>query len=442
MTLTFQPPLYNFLMHFWLKVNDGIFWFRLFNVVIGFAAGLFMFFTVKKLYNIKVAVVTLSILAICYRWIYCIQECSEYALMLVCLFAALYFYVSCNEKFTYGKMTAFILSCVLAIYSQYGAVFVAAPLLCLFYIRIVFQKTEPTKKKVILTLSYLVSLIVFAWPLYHYFLEIQLNHNKISENTLEFSAALLTDLPFMLGRIIGFLFNNNSGNIWPVVLSLAGIVLIALAIDLCLRKHMSWIKRSLCIALLICYGAHYMLVQLHIYAMVHAGQSSGFFSRYSCFYIPLLCIVLPIIFMEARESLFTDKHWKKCLACVLAAGFSMVSFVGVLQNWHKAYDDQFAEIWLENEGWNDVTYLYGVTYGFYYYVEHSDNFDESYLNNVTKEVDDNNLPESFWAWRSNWSGDHWKDTIAKARELEYDVTVYRDSGSAGQLAYCTLRPEK
>ena len=38
---TFQPPLYNFLMHFWLKISDSLLWFRLFNVVIGAVGGWF-----------------------------------------------------------------------------------------------------------------------------------------------------------------------------------------------------------------------------------------------------------------------------------------------------------------------------------------------------------------------------------------------------------------
>ena len=143
--------------------------------------------------------------------------------------------------------------------------------------------------------------------------------------------------------------------------------------------------------------------------------------------------------MENKEVILSCEKWKKCTVYLLVACISAVSFFGVVKNWNKAYDDQFAEIWLENEGWKDTTYIYGIKYGFYYYIKDSENYQESYLVNVTTKVDNENLPESFWAWRTNWGGDGWKITIDKARELGYEVTIYNDSGYAGQLAYCTLK---
>ena len=132
--ITFQPPLYNFLMHFWLKINQSVLWFRLFNIFIGTGTGIFIFNSVKKLFNEKVAGFSLCALAVCYQWVYCIQECSEYALMLCCLSMALYFYVISFEKFTYRYMILFLTGSILSAYSQYGSVFVILPLLFLFYV--------------------------------------------------------------------------------------------------------------------------------------------------------------------------------------------------------------------------------------------------------------------------------------------------------------------
>ena len=35
-TSTYQPPLYNILMYFWLRISDSVWWFRFFGVVMGF----------------------------------------------------------------------------------------------------------------------------------------------------------------------------------------------------------------------------------------------------------------------------------------------------------------------------------------------------------------------------------------------------------------------
>lgn len=436
---TFQPPLYNFVMHFWLKLNQSVLWFRFFNVLLGAASGIFLFKTIEKIYNRKTASTVLVFLGACYQWIYCIQECSEYALMLTCLFGMLYFYVLTMEQFKYRRMVAFILFAVLAIYSQYGSAFVAVPLLCIFFVSKIFDKGTERKQKMIIVSSYLFSLLTFAVPLYSLFLKQQLEHNKISEYTVEFSVELLQDFPFTLGKIIGYLFNLGTGDAWNTLMSIVGFILIVISIYLVIKGNMDWLKKSLVITLWFGYILHYFLVQLHIYAMIHPNDSRGFLSRYSYFYIPLLALVLPIIIKEFYSL--------KKSADVLLSKYFLTAFLGivlclsggfVLENWNKAYDDQFAEIWMENEGWNDTTYLYGVAYyGFEYYVSHSIGYQDGYLDNAIREVDNDNLPSRFWAWRTNWNGDGWQATIDAAKAQGYTVIIYQDSGDAGQLAFCS-----
>lgn len=64
-----------------------------------------------------------------------------------------------------------------------------------------------------------------------------------------------------------------------------------------------------------------------------------------------------------------------------------------------------ATIWIENKGWKDTTYLYGMaSYGFKYYVSHANGYEEGDLDNRTTKIDNKNLPLRFWAWRTNWGG--------------------------------------
>ena len=115
-----------------------------------------------------------------------------------------------------------------------------------------------------------------------------------------------------------------------------------------------------------------------------------------------------------------------------------VSFTNIIKKWKKALDDEFIEIREENEGWNDHTYLYGVSYGFFYYVTQLDTYKEDYLDRVSTSVNNSNLPPRFWAWQINWGGDGWRTTTNIARSIGYIFTVYNDSGYEGQLAYCEL----
>ena len=434
---TYQPPLYNFLMHFWLKMGTTLLWFRLFNVVLGCISCLFLFITLNTLLSKRIAVLVIGILATCYQWVYCIQECSEYALMLCFLFGALMFYTLCSEKFSYLKMGGFIICCVLAIYSQYGAVFVALPLLAAFFGGNICNRRTSVKKKIIIVVTYLFSLVVFAGPLYFKFLKLQMENNEISNNKVEFSAELLKDMPFTFGKIIAYLFNVNSGEIWPIIFGIAGLGLMVIFIVVLRQGKIHWTRLSLIISLWIGYIAHYLLVQLHIYAMAHPNQSAGFFVRYSYFYIPILCVTIPILideYIKVREKSVMVINYAVIMLCSIVI---MISMLSILKNWNKALDDQFAKIWIDNDGWKDTTYLYGTaSYGFNYYITHSDVYEEGYLDKVTEEVDNENLPPRFWAWRTNWGGDGWQMTIDKATELGYTVIVYNDSGYIGQLAYC------
>lgn len=452
---TFQPPLYNFLMHFWLKIGKSVLWFRFFNIPLGCISGGFLFASLKKIYNRNVAGIALCLLAACYQWIFCIQECSEYALMLCCLFGSIFFYILSFEHFTYTRMNAFIMSAVLAIYSQYGAVFVALPLLLLYFIGNLLSQEAEKKQKICVTVSYVISFFAFAVPLYVFFLKHQMEANQLADHSIPLTADLLSDIPYISGNILGYLYNLNIGNVWPLIFSIVGIFLIVFSAVILIKGKIDWIRKSLILMFWIGYIANYFLVKMHIYAMVHAGQSYGFFSRYSYFYIPAMSIALPIIIVEFitlidNEGSIGLYKYFMVVVCIFGVSLSMFSIV---KNWNKSLDDRFAEIWMENAGWEDITYLYGgmSSYSFNYYISHSEGYKEGYLNNATTVVDNKNLPLKFWAWRTNWSNNGWKTTIDTATSLGYTVTVFYDlnylqiasidAANAAQLAYCSYDGE-
>ncbi len=433
---TYQPPLYNFVMHFWLKINDSVFWFRFFNVVLGVISFWFLYGALRNLVGYRKACVSSLILAVCYKWIYCIQECSEYALMLCGLFMVLFFYIKCMERFSYLKMLGFVLSCVMAMYSQYGAAFVVVPLLGIFFCKIFFGKEYSLKRKIIVAAVYICSFFAFALPLYVLYAKIQIKHNAIADNTIHFTAGMLKDIPYVFGKIFAWFFYINDTDYTSAVFGILGLIFLGTLIYSLIHESENWTKRSLLLCILITYVMHYVLVQLHIYAMLHPGKSAGFYERYSYFYIPLLAVVVPLIYDEFKELLSKNRIVK--MACVLLTGTVIfVSFVGTLQNWQKAYTEQMGKIWLDNKGWEDVTYLYGGAshWGIRFYAGRSRECPKNYLKNVKTAVDNKHLPDRFWVWGNDWAIDGWKVTVDKAKKMGYTVEIYVNHTN-GKLAYC------
>lgn len=436
---TYQPPLYNFIMHFWLKVSQNILWFRLFNVVLGCFVFWFVRATLKTLFNYKVALISLTVLACTYQWIMVTQECSEYALMLFGLFGALMFYVKCLDEFSYFRMGGFILFCICAIYSQYGAVFVALPLLALFFFRYILDKNVAKNRKLIISGSYLFSLAAFGLPLYFFFLKLQMESNAISDNNLPFSPEMLYDLPFQFGKTLLYFFDLHKEDFWLYLFEVLGILLLVMAVRALICNKPGWIKSSLIICLLFAYVAHFLLVKLHIYAMVHPDESAGFATRYSYFFIPLLCVTLPIIICTQLEDIRKLNIYVRYTSYTLLLCVVILSFGNTLENWHKTWDNVFEKIWMENEGWKDTTILFGKPeWGYEYYITHDKAYQEGYLDNTVKieDIDIDNLPDRFWTWRLNWMGESYPETIDKVKEQGYTVVVYGDYGGKGQLAFC------
>lgn len=435
---TYQPPLYNVLMHFWLKIGKTILWFRLFNVLCGTVSGIFLYKTVYMLTNYRFAIGTLFVLSVTYYWVYCIQECSEYTLMLMFLFLGFYFYIKVNETDNLSTEILFILSCVCAIYSQYGAFFIVVPLLFIHWTKECFvQRWENLKRTSIL---YLISFIIFAVPLYFFFAKRQIENNAITENSkVVMTLENIKSFPIVFGKLIGYFSNINDRAVLSKFIIIFGIIILSSGITIQVIRSTSWVQKSLSFILLTAYSLFYWLVIFKIYAMVHPDESLGFYSRYAFFFIPVFCVTIPMIIYELRNLVKVCflKKWitRFFLSCIFAS--TLVAFPKLLNNWHKSYDREFSEIWVKNAGFNETTYLIGVAkYGFEYYIAQ---YNCRIMGEVlaSDKINLEDLPDSFWIWRTNWGGEMWQQTVDKAFEEGYKVVIYADYGEPGQLAYCT-----
>lgn len=439
----FQPPLYNFLMHFWLKISLNVLWFRSFNVVLCIITGICIFLTNTKLHGINIGCMSLILMAGCYEWVYCVQECSEYCLMLMFLAMAIMLFVYIDNDERLYKVILFVLASIGAMYSQYGAIFVVGPLLVVYFWKVICSKE--IKKIVVTTIVYVIALITAAFPLYNYFAKIQIANNEISEHAdAVVNIDIFKNLLVEFGNILCFFWHIESNDSFRIVRNILGITFLGLVVLFVTsyRKKGNNIKSNLLMVFLLGYVAHYFLTVFQIYAMVHPNQSSGFMSRYSYFYIPLLMVVIPIIVSEVIKQLGEKKETnvqvlKGFVIGTLVTLMLVSSIPQILINWNKAYDDQFADIWIEQKAYDDTTYLLGCAeFGFEHYVINC--YGEQYDKNVYsyQEIDYDNLPDVFWLWRTNFGGGDFYSIINMAQEKGYFIEIISDNGFEGQLARC------
>lgn len=131
---TYQTPLYNFIMHWWLMISKSIIWFRIFNLTPGMISLFAIFKTVKELTGDETwADFSVIVLSCCYQWIYYVQKCAEYCLMF--LFLSLLAWVRLMRDNRVRDHVLFVIYIVCSIYSQYGAIIVGLPLLGMAYLR-------------------------------------------------------------------------------------------------------------------------------------------------------------------------------------------------------------------------------------------------------------------------------------------------------------------
>lgn len=427
---TFQPPLYNLLLHVWLLPSQSMWWFRLLNVLLGIACGVLLWRTVKRLVGPWPATVGVVCLACCYQWVYCIQECSEYTLMLTFLFAAIYNMVRLCEAYSLRRLVLLVLSCTGAMYSQYGAAFVVVPLLLMVFGEARSQRGKEGMVEV--GKAYAVCALLLALPLYVFFLRNQLSSVGGSSVGAELTFWMIPQAFTTLGNILGYFFHAQTLGLAGILWAVVGVALLAWMVWLAMRGGLVGARRVVLLALLVAYALHYPLVQLHLYAMVHPGQSYGFFCRYSYFYLPLFSVGLPVLADEAVAR--TRDRIPKAVWSV-AAGLGVVccafSLVALLQNWHKSFDDEFARTYVEEGGAGERTYLLGAHAddGFnQYVVPQSPVPAQALLEACRTEVDLNDLPSVFWVWHDNWDwgSEGYQELIEGAEERGYEATVFFD----------------
>lgn len=401
-TNSFQPPLYNLIMHVWLLFGESEWWFRFSGVLFGLFGMLGLYACVKQFAGWQAAALSVFVSSFVYEWMYYVKEAAEYNMMIMLLYWLLYFYFRTFRNLTLKNIGWFTAISVVLLYTQYGAVLGILPLAVSLLIRA--WKQEGKKLGGRIALIYEITGAAAGLPLYFFLFRIQLQMNQsVNYYTVAFEKNnIFYDFFKMLLTTAQWLFTESKTRFeLPFALALPVAILIAvLSVRFRKNSEFNFFLVS-CIAVWVVY---YAVVRSGIYAYGDFGN------RYSLFLLPIWTVLIVYLAYEAFALIrMLTFPWKKlvfrgALGILLAVqlgycayGFYRISIFDV-----KSDTRSVVRIWYDLEGYETPTYVvFGEAPSFTYYLTHDSRFREEYWDNIVFEyenVENDYDPEEYWEY--------------------------------------------
>ncbi|MCR5250312.1 MAG: glycosyltransferase family 39 protein [Lachnospiraceae bacterium] len=381
---TFQPPLYNFVMFFWLLIGTSEWWFRFFGVIMGFVGMLGLFHGIRRVTgNEYLASGAVFFSSFVYELAYYWQECAEYCLLLGMLFMTVCFWLHVIIEPERKYVIAFTVFAVLSMYSQYGAAFPVFALALTAAVSVLLRKKKG--EILCLVITYGAAFVGAGLPLYFFFLRKQLlmqQGGELAPDALSFKGGIIKD--FFDSLLTVFRWNmmsvfDRSAACVVLVLLLIGLVVVTIFGGAFFR----WLAAANVLTWL----AYYVAVKLGLYGYGNFGN------RYGLFFLPLWLATDFVMLWELYYELSEHQIWRlpnlhvEFAGIVLAAClcFCFVSWSdGISENWNKFEDNrQIVDAWYENGGENSHTLVYyGSAPAFAYYIRQNEKFDPAMEKNI------------------------------------------------------------
>ena len=428
---TYQPPLYNVLMHFWLVISDTEWWYRLAGILTTLFGAVGIYKAGREAadekYGLIGMVLYLSVWPVCYYAL----EAAEYNLMLACIAWMLYFFVKNIHTTNWYNIVGYFIWAVLACYSQYGAAFVVVAL----YVTLLIHMRSDKRALIRLGICTVITMVVAVIPLVIFFLIPQVRHMRSPEVSHSFyfvHGNAIKDMVMSAYKV----FTTDFGAALPGMC--IGLLLILSIV--CLVRKSNTLNAMLLVTLII-WVLYYVAVATSFYAFNGCDMDKlgtvNIGGRYCLFFIPVI-----IVTVTAGLGVFSQ--WFKWEKIVLAG--AIVSCVGCTMFMCRSLstmgpkDDvrQVADIWYDNQAYNSVTYVYWESdANFWFYLVHDDEYTDDMRDGIINSDDDidTTLEEFYYV---SYSGQAAEDMIA-AMEAEGYRAEYCYEGRSALTHYVKER---
>ncbi|MBD5470188.1 MAG: glycosyltransferase family 39 protein [Lachnospiraceae bacterium] len=383
-----QPPLYNWLMCLWLKVNEGEWWYRFSSVIFGFVAAIGIYVIIRKLCNRYMAAFCVIIYSSIYILMYYVKEASEYIVLVMFLIWLTYAFLAICEKLDAKRILVFTLLCVACMYTHYGAAFAVVPMaVCVLVIA--FMRKDYASFKFGLV-SFGLSGIALGLPLLYFFL-IPQSDNQVSTLFSE------RDIIIENGNIFGdFCFSFASVFRWclididrdtekiGVLVNVLLIVLVAVLFYVAFKTKNFFLKAFFWCNVAV-FMIYYVVTKLNLYAYGWYGN------RYNMFIFPLWFLLIAISLYEFVQLLknsdyaVISKASRLVGLCLVLGGFLYCLYgdYRISNHWWKMDLRTVVREWYDLDGYETPTILdFHQRYAFVYYFTHDARYDEAQWENI------------------------------------------------------------
>ncbi len=385
--LTLQPPLYNFLMYFWLKICDSEFWFRFFGVLMGAIALSGVYKSLNRFVNYKVSIAVCAFTVCLYNFIYFCQECAEYNLMFAFVAWCLYFFVKLLDKISLKDAILFVLLGCLAVGTQYGSAFFVAGCSIILFIKSLKEKDFKSIK--FLSIVYFIALLFVAIPLYWFFVRLQIVREDVMNNIFNIPCKnYFIDVIKSFFISVNYLFSCHNFHIkmhFSLSFVLTRIIMTLLFVFVLFynlfkekEKRFKYLNLSFIIVWLI----YYVFVKSGIYAY------GKFENRYELFLYPIFIVVFGVSLYSFIKNIWESKNKLiktvvVCLCSVLFLNFCVNELKYIEKNWMKDNYRGLVNYWYSNKCYNKPNIIYyELKEGFGYYFLHDERYKEEYNNSI------------------------------------------------------------
>lgn len=364
----YQPPLYTYLLHIWLKFGMEAVWLRFLSVTLSMLTIVGVIAWGHRLFGLRGALIAGGITAMLPSEVRYAQEIGEYALMECALTWALNFLDRVLRSPRWRSWGLWGFFTVVSVYSHYGTSIVAVPVAAISLVENLWRKRQQAifQQVVVMTITLMLGL-----PLLAHFLPRQIQgpiHHAFTPGALSFSTEVVrfadSIMDTFLFQVTGWPFSTL-----PKWIGQMGVAVI-LAMSLCiLVSPLAGVQKRALSWLLVAYISYFASVRSGLYAYGNYGF------RYGLILAPLF--VLSVV--AVIEQLI---GWRQTL--ISYAVFSAILGLGAYslpnrtlsqltrgeQLWPETEDlRQVTWHWMEHRNGTDPTYVYyGAVPAFRYYL--------------------------------------------------------------------------